>query len=153
MKLHVIVILLLVAGGMFFVGRGCGHKTQIEVRIDTLIVRDTVRDTLLVPVERLTVRVDTVWMPSARDTVLREVAVPIERRVYASEDYRAVVEGFRPELVEVELYRKTAIVTTQTTLQSPPQRWGIGVQAGVGFTPKGAVPYVGIGIQYCIVAW
>jgi hypothetical protein len=153
MKLQVIVILLLVAGGMFFAGRGCGAKVRIETRTDTIVVCDTVRDTLLVPIRSYIVRVDTVWMQPVRDTIRIEVAVPIERKTYLTADYRAVVEGFRPRLVEMELYRKTTFITTQTTLRPPPQRWGIGVQAGVGFTPKGLKPYIGVGIQYRIVAW
>ena len=148
-----IVVCMAVAASGFFAGRGCGEEVRTETRIDTVIVRDTLRDTVLVPVARHIVRVDTVWMQSASDTVRVEVAVPVERKVYATDDYRAVVEGFRPALVEMELYRKTAFVTKETTPASPPSRWGIGVQAGVGFSPKGAVPYVGVGIQYRVLSW
>ncbi len=152
-ELPVFFFLLLVGTGTFFAGRGCDEKVRTETRIDTLIVRDTLRDTVLVPVARYIARADTVWMRAAGDTVRVEVEVPVERKVYATEDYRAVVEGFRPALVEMELYHKTTIVTKESTLRSPPSRWGIGIQAGVGFTPKGAMPYIGIGIQYRVASW
>ena len=29
-----------------------------------------------------------------------------------------------------------------------PKRWGIGVQGGVGITPKLVQPYIGIGVSY-----
>jgi hypothetical protein len=157
-----------VAAAMFFAGRGCGHRSvggggfgHAETRVDTLVVRDTVRDTVLVAVERRIVRIDTVWLaggPTAdfkSDTVADSVraAVPIERTVYATDDYRAVVEGFRPTLVEMELHPRTLFVTKETTRTLRPSRWGVGIQAGWGFSPKGVVPYIGVGIQYSIIEW
>lgn len=150
-----IIIGAAVAAGMFFAGRRCGYNNPVPVvtRIDTVIVRDTLRDTVLVPVERSIVRVDTLWMRSARDTARVETAVPIERKTYATQDYRAVVEGFRPALVEMELFRKTALVTRETTRAVHSPKWGIGIQAGYGLSSKGAGPYIGIGIQYHLIAW
>lgn len=158
MRRFAAIIIWLAAAGMFFAGRGCGRdcggrQFETTTRTDTVVVRDTLRDTVLVPVERFAVRVDTVWMQAAGDTVRIEVEAPVERRVYATDDYRAVVEGFRPALVEMELYLKTARITSVATRTSPPDRWGIGIQAGWGLGPKGAVPYVGIGVQYNVLAW
>lgn len=146
------------AAAIFLAGRGCGRMTVsepglIETRIDTIIVRDTLRDTVLVPVESIFVRTDTVWMQAAGDTVWIEVAVPTERKVYATDDYRAVVEGFRPALVEMEIYRSTTRIIRENISRKPSARWGAGIQAGYGFGPKGAVPYIGIGIQYSLIVW
>jgi hypothetical protein len=175
----IIIAVVLLAAAMFFTGRGCGGNAGGEVRtrtrVDTLIVRDTLRDTVLVPVERFVVRVDTVWMRAAGDTARVEaaraavaadrvaadrvaadsvrVALPVERKVYLTPDYRAVVEGFRPSLVEMELYPRNLHITHETTMRKPAPRWGIGIQAGYGISPKGAVPYVGIGIQYRVAGW
>ncbi len=140
---------------MFFAGRGCGDRatTHTTTRIDTVFVRDTLRDTVLVPKIRLSVRTDTVFLNAPGDTVQIGVEVPVERKVYQTADYRAVVEGFRPALVGMELYRNTAIITKETIRAPPRTRWGIGVQAGYGITPKGTLPYLGIGIQYNLVMW
>ena len=63
--------------------------------------------------------------------------------------YRAVVEGFRPALKEIEIYQQTKIVTVTNNVRIPPPRWSWGVQAGVGVNAGGSVtPYLGIGIQY-----
>ncbi len=156
-----ILLTAAVAAGVFFTGRECGRRGGpgsggTETRVDTLIVYDTVRDTVLVPVERRITRVDTVWLHAARDTVRIEAVVPIERKVYATHDYRAVVEGYRPELVEMELYRSTALIskeTTRTLRRTDNTRWGVGIQAGYGITPKGPQPYLGVGVQYRLAVW
>lgn len=73
------------------------------------------------------------------DTVL--VEVPIEEKTVAGENYRAVLRGYRPELVDIWVkqirvpYRK---------------RWSVtaGPQVGVGITPDGWRPYAGIGVTF-----
>jgi hypothetical protein len=145
-------------------GVGSGGMPAVTTRVDTLVVRDTLRERVFVPVARQVVRVDTVWLaPAGRgdtavngddtaadmsDTARLEVVVPIERKVYRTDDYRAVVEGFRPALVELELYPKTTLVTRETTLSPPQKRWSVGLQTGWGLTPHGPAPYFGVGVQY-----
>ena len=87
------------------------------------------------------------------DSLRVPVVVPIERRVYVTADYRAVVEGYRPRLVSMELYRQTQVVTE--TAAARPRRWGIGIQAGYGLAPRTGhfEPYIGVGIQYSIWQW
>lgn len=160
-------------GGCFGGGNGfgCGHA-HVPTRIDTVVVRDTIRDTVLVPVRRFITRIDTVLLrvagdaPHRADSLCRTpadtvrcvvpVEIPIERKVYQTPDYRAVVEGFRPELAEMEIFRNTLQITREAV---PPKqrRWGIGVQAGYGIAVRdgkvGTVPYIGIGIQYDILTF
>lgn len=102
----------------------------------TVWVRDTIREKVFVPRDVRVVRVDTLVV---HDTV--RVPLPIEQKVYASKDYRLVVEGFRPELAALEIYRKTP----------RPKRWGVGVQAGYGVSEKGLSPYIGVGISYNVL--
>jgi hypothetical protein len=158
---------------MFFAGLGYGLrrgrddcvKIATETRVDTVVIRDTLRERLPIPVERVIVRVDTVWLGAARDaatvdTAAVEAVLPVERKVYATGDYRAVVEGFRPSLVEMEIYRNTAFVTRETFTRETlsrhpavPGRWGIGLHAGYGLTTRGPAPYIGVGIQYNVLKW
>lgn len=161
----VITVLLLALG--VFVGRHTGPKCPklFPSRVDTLIVYDTLRDTVLVPVTRTVVRRDTVWLyvvssPSADSLTVDSalVAVPIERKVYQTDDYRAEIEGFRPELVSMEVYRQTQFINrTQTASTPDTRRWGFGFQAGYGATIQNgrivAVPTVGVGVQYSIFKW
>ncbi len=84
------------------------------------------------------------------------MTVPIERKTYITADYRAVVEGFRPSLVELDLYRRTTLVMRETQRTFPasrPKRWSAGFQAGWGITPHGAAPYIGVGVQYSVLTW
>lgn len=89
----------------------------------------------------------------AVDSLRVPVVVSIERRVYVTADYRAEVEGYRPRLVSMELYRQTQVVTE--TPAARPRRWGIGIQAGYGLAPRTGrwEPYIGIGIQYSLWQW
>ena len=84
---------------------------------------------------------DTTKMMQPCDSVA--VDVPIEQRTYEGENYRAVVQGFRPELVSIDIrIPKIAAPATE-----PVKRWHftVGVQLGYGFTPAGWQSYAGIG--------
>lgn len=84
---------------------------------------------------------DSTQMVQPRDSV--QVEVPIEQKTYEGENYRAVVQGFRPELVSIDIRQQTVTVTEYK------RKWWsvtIGPQLGYGFTPAGWQPYAGIGI-------
>lgn len=129
--------------------QGGRETVRTERHVDTLIVRDTVRDTLLIPQSVYVVRTDTVLLRLPADTVVREVAVPVERREYLTDHYHAVIEGYRPELVRMEVWPETRYVTrTEVSTVKRTPRLGVGIQAGYGIGPHGAGPYVGVGMQY-----
>jgi hypothetical protein len=145
-----IVILSVAAAVVFFAGRVCGvigSATEVITRVDTVVVRDTVRETIPMPIAQLTTRIDTVWLKAAADSV--RVEVPIERKIYQTADYRAEVEGFRASLVSLDIYRQTRFVNTTRTVTPPrSRRLGFGIQAGYGITPHGPAPYIGVGLQF-----
>ncbi len=168
--LTVIALLVLVVAGL---RRGPRPMTVYESRVDTVVVRDTVRETVFAPREVVIVRVDTLWVPAgdallasgmspagdtlsvrdtrvASDSITIAVPLPVERKTYRTDDYMAVVEGFRPSLTALELYPRTTLIDRTVAPLAPraPPRWAIGIQAGYGISPKGLSPYVGIGIQY-----
>ena len=126
-------------------------------RTDTVVVRDTVRETVLVPKVRYLTRVDTVLLPVPGDTVEVPVLVPISRKVYEGEDYRAVVSGFRASLDTLDIFRKTQTVTNtvvqRVEVPGKPKRCGIGVSAGYALTPQGVKPYIGAGISYSFITF
>ena len=139
-----VLAVLAVAGWL----RPRGAVTTTGYVSDTVVVRDTIRDTVPRYVSVATVRRDTLLVPMPADTVRDSIPVilPIERRVYRTDDYRAVVSGYKPSLDHIEVYRKTQTVT----LTPKPRRWGIGLQAGISY-PAGW--HVGIGISYDIWQW
>lgn len=166
MKPKSIIILsvcLLLAGIVagWFVRKGVAESDAHEtvVLLDTLVVRDTVRERYPVYVERtvtdtmLVALTDTVRVS---DTVY--VRLPREQKRYADTNYVAWVSGFRPSLDSIEVYPVTQYVTkTVTKMEASRKRWGIGIQAGYGIGLEGGkvtgVPYIGIGVSYNILTF
>lgn len=147
----VIAVLLVIVAGQ---SRRSDRVVSVRRLADTVVLRDTVRDTVLIPVRSYIVRSDTVFLKIPGDTVRVEVEVPIERKVYRTDDYMAVVEGFRPRLAEMEVYRQTSYITrTEVQRIRDRQKWGIGVQVGYGYNFDRFYPYVGVGLQYNVVSW
>ena len=159
MKTAVLILLAALAlAGSYLLGRRSVKPEIVEIhRTDTVVVRDTVRETVLVPKIRYLTRVDTVLLPVPGDTVKVPVLVPISRNVYEGEDYRAVVSGFRASLDTLDIFRKTQTVTNtvvqRVEVPGKPKRWGIGVSAGYALTPQGMKPYIGAGVQYNFLSW
>jgi hypothetical protein len=154
---NVVIALALIAVA-FLLGRRSVKPEIVEIhRTDTMWMRDTVRETVLVPKIRYLTRVDTVLLLVPGDTVKVPVLVPISRNVYEGEDYRAVVSGFRASLDTLDIFRKTQTVTNtvvqRVEVPGKPKRWGIGVSAGYALTPQGMKPYIGAGVQYNFLSW
>ena len=159
MKTAVLILLAALAlAGSYLLGRRSVKPEIVEIhRTDTVVVRDTVRETVLVPKVRYLTRVDTVLLKVPGDAVKVPVLVPISRKVYEGEDYRAVVSGFRASLDTLDIFRKTQTVTNtvvqRVEVPGKPKRWGIGVSAGYALTPQGMKPYIGLGVQYDLISW
>lgn len=123
--------------------------TAVNVRVDTLTVRDTLR--VLEPVEYERVVTQFVEVPAwqtvtVHDTVF--VQLPAERATYQGNDYRAVVSGIRPVLEEIQVFPKTVTITRTETVPGP-QRWkrvGFGIAAGPGVFWDGSAVKPGAGI-------
>lgn len=154
---NVVIALALIAAA-FLLGRRSVKPEIVKIhRKDTVVVRDTVRETVLVPKVRYLTRVDTVLLKVPGDTVEVPVLVPISRKVYEGEDYRAVVSGFRASLDTLDIFRKTQTLTNtvvqRVEVPGKPKRWGIGVSAGYALTPQGVKPYIGAGISYSFITF
>ncbi len=139
---------------MMLYRRPAGVQPQQTI-YDTVTVHDTLRDTILLPVKTIVRRIDTVFLPSAADSSIRQrVTVPIERKEYITENYRAVVEGFSASLAEMELYPATTII--QPSPIRPPQKRldtkfptpRLGIGAGIGYDPftRSLHPVITLGI-------
>lgn len=82
-------VVAILIGAAFVWGKYEGKRLPEErLRVDTVFFRDTIRDTLLLPQKIYLTRIDTVYMRLPHDTVKVPVLVPIERKVYETEDYR-----------------------------------------------------------------
>lgn len=142
----------------------------IKIERDTLTTIDTFRVEPPAPAEQGTVRRDTfrVLVPGQKDTVYvdstkkvedslepirltpdGDVSIPITRREYKTDFYRATVEGFRPSLVSMEVYPRTTTITNTVT-KAVPQKWVLVGGGGVGYDGQRVRPHVGLTIGWRI---
>ena len=75
------------------------------------------------------------------------VEVPVESREYAGEGYRAYVSGWQPRLDSLVLERPVYAATVAQPVAARTRRFSIALQAGYGMTPRGLLPYVGVGVS------
>jgi len=151
-----VIIIAIVSA--FLYGRKVGRNGQevvIETKVDTLVIRDTIKQIEPLLVTKTVVKKDTIAVTDTltlRDTLF----VFLEREQIRWEDSLAVVyaSGINPQVDSVIHYTNDRIITIETvkTIKEK-SRWGLGIQAGAGISTQGIVPYVGIGVNYNILSW
>lgn len=129
--------------------------------VTEVLHRDTVTDTIRYPLpvprdsavlryinvtvyDTLTKTCDSIAIDSNK-----VVTLPITQKCYQDSTYRAYVSGFQPSLDSCIVFPRTIQIITKTSKnpsQSP--KFGWGPQIGIGITPKGILPYAGIGLFY-----
>ena len=158
----IIVVVLISQAVCLLVGRRL-RTSEPEIIRDTttltLVVHDTIEvvkwkervriDTLLLAVVKDSLTTDTDTTVSNKESVADSalVAVPISQVTCEGENYTAVIEGFRPRLVSIDIIQQTQYIETTKTI--PPKKWSfgltLGASAGVFYTPKGIQPGAGLG--------
>jgi hypothetical protein len=138
----IVLVIAAFATGVW-TGRRRSEPAGTSAVPDTVIIRDT----LCVPVPEphvvTVVRRDTIRDSIPYITPEGEAVVPIVRKTYVTEDYKATIEGYRPELVSLELYPKTVTIT-----KSP--KWALTAGAGVGYGRNGVQPYIGLSLGFVL---
>ena len=144
--------LTLVAASFFGLGLYFGQgvaKPEPTVIVDTLVIHDTIKLVETKPAGTIVVKLpvhDTLWRCKTDTLVIRDsiqVDVPIEQRKYKGNNYTAVVQGYQPELVSIDVRCPVPVAPEDK------RKWlavTVGPQVGFGFTPKGWEPYAGIGV-------
>lgn len=158
----IIVVLLISQAVCLFVGRQ-SRTSDPEIIRDTTTLTLVVHDTIEVVKWKERVRVDTLLLAVVKDSLTTDtdttvsnkenvadsalVAVPISQVTCEGENYTAVIEGFRPRLVSIDIIQQTKYIETTKTI--PPKKWSfgltLGASAGVFYTPKGIQPGAGLG--------
>lgn len=128
----------------------CTNKATTEP-----ILRDTIVDTIKVvkpiAVDSVITRYKVVNVERVKDTTIVnevsevvfdtvQVRLPIESKHYTSTNYDAWVSGYEPNLDSIKVYSRE--------IKPKQSRWSIGLQGGIGLTPKGMQPYIGVGVAY-----
>ena len=128
----------------------CTNKAATEPTLRDTIV-DTIKVVKPIAVDSLVTRYKVVEVERVKDTTIVnevsevvfdtiQVRLPIESKHYTSINYDACVSGYEPQLDTIKVY--------QREVKPKQSRWSIGLQGGVGMTPRGVQPYIGIGIGY-----
>lgn len=131
-----------------------GKSNDVRIERDTIVVRDTttVREPLL-KTEKIVKIVKVPVMTSAasesqpdikRNSIFTDsVEITVTQKIYEDSCYKAWVSGYMAQLDSIEIYNKTLLVTERTHQK----KTRLGLQGGVGMTPKGIQPYVGFGLS------
>ena len=140
----------------FLVGQRCprngGGETPIR-KVDTLVIRDTVKGTEAISVTKRVV--DSSPYPVTDTLRLRDtIYVILKREQIRWEDSLAVVyaSGVMPQVDSV-IHQTQSLIMTKEIPVIKKTRWGLGVQAGMGTGKNGLTPYVGVGISYNLLSW
>ena len=156
-----IVIAIVVLAYGLTIGYRFGDSGAVDVVADTIYIYDTivVREPVAVeskPVGVRSYRVkllgrigkqnDSIGEQNGKQNDSVEVELQIEQKVYSDSLYKAWVSGFDARLDSIYIYQPTRYITIKTTEQQ--SRWSWGIQAGMGITPKGLQPYIGLGATF-----
>ncbi|MGN1353796.1 MAG: DUF6808 domain-containing protein [Alloprevotella sp.] len=158
----VVVGLLLGLVGGYDLGRRCVQDgvtvRDTLTRVDTLTVEcPVVRDSVVTRYVRVmaprakmeSVAADTVVTAEGGDSVA--VALAIEQKHYAGEQYEAWVSGYMARLDSVRVTERTT--TVRERVYAKGRRWGVGVTAGWGYgLGSGRCDlWVGVGLTYSLI--
>lgn len=156
-----IEIFFLALVAVFLLGMVCQKSLQKpriingETKVDTLVIRDTI--CVVEPKYKTITRVEKMVVPvtdtiNVHDTLF--VVLDRVQKEYCSPDFNAWVSGYDPKLDSIKIFPKTKIVKVENTQNiKVKSRWGVGVHVGYGYTPEGAMPYVGVGVNYNLFSW
>lgn len=150
-----VALIISVLLNVLLAGRAAKTEQEEVVRADTIVVRDTVRVVEARVVKEEVVRYEKVYL-QAIDTIFKidsiGVMVPITERTYEDSTYKAVVRGYNPELVSLDMYLKEVYFPKIVERKVKPK---VVVSAGVygGFGVKGADYGLGISVGVPIWSW
>ena len=150
------VILLILIG--ILIGQKHRQKSPLEpteIKVDTLIVRDTIMQYKPIFVDKI--NVDSVLIPVKDTIVIRDsVYIYMDREKITWRDSLCEVyaSGIMPQVDSVRHFQEYKYITIEA--QAPVKvksQWGLGVNAGYGVGKGGLTPYVGVGISYNLLSW
>jgi hypothetical protein len=141
---------------LFFCSKCNSYKTG-EVTPDTLIIRDTFRDSFPVPVHDTILRYkkekpitlhDTAYIELNPDSLYAygdSIVVPISQKEYTDDStYRAWVSGYNAQLDSIHVYRESMIITRRERNEASGFNVSIGGGLGYGIFTKKPDVFLGL---------
>lgn len=133
-------------------------ETQTIIQTDTIYTTETIYVKIKEPVEVIRYK-DRVFRDTVtiRDTV-QVVDIPMERVTYQDSLYKAILSGYKPRLISMEIYAPHTTIETNTEqiitkYRDDYSRWSLGVSSGYAITNNGLSPYIGVGVSYNLIRW
>ena len=134
------------------------QKTPLEppeIKVDTLVIRDTIMQNKPIFVDKI--KVDSVLIPVKDTIVIRDsVYIYMDREKITWRDSLCEVyaSGIMPQVDSVRHFTKYKYITIETQVPvKVKSHWGLGVNAGYGVGQGCLTPYIGIGVSYNILSW
>ena len=151
------VILLMFSIGILM-GQKHRQKTLVEppeIKVDTLVVRDTITQYKPIFVDKI--KVDSVLIPVKDTIVIRDsVYIYMDREKITWRDSLCEVyaSGIMASVDSGRHFQEYKYITIETQVPvKVKSHWGLGVNAGYGVGKGGLTPYIGVGISYNILSW
>ena len=151
------VILLMFSIGILM-GQKHRQKTPVEppgIKVDTLVVRDTITQHKPIFVDKI--KVDSVLIPAKDTIVIRDsVYIYMDREKITWRDSLCEVyaSGIMASVDSVRHFQEYKYMTIEAQVPiKVKSHWGLGVNAGYGVGKGGLTPYVGVGISYNLLSW
>ena len=127
----------------------------LEIKVDTLVVRDTIMQHKPIFVDKI--KVDSVLIPVKDTIVIRDsVYLYMDREKVTWRDSLCEVyaSGIMASVDSVRHFQEYKYITIETQVPvKVKSHWGLGVNAGYGVGQGGLTPYIGIGFSYNILSW
>lgn len=132
-----------------------GSVRPPEIKVDTLLICDTIKVTETISVKE---RVVDSIMVAVTDTIVRNdttfVYLPRQQRQYQSPQFHAWVSGYDPKLDSIKLYQTTRTINKEIpVIQKQKPRFSLGITGGYGAGKDGLTPFVGVGLTYNLLSW
>lgn len=140
-KLYIIIAILCLIIG-FVIGLSI-NKTEIKTVTETKIIKDTIETEIPIPIpvplempKTEFIEVETNIITTKNDSI-SIIPIPIEQKIYKTDLYKATIEGYKPKLIDIDIYQNKEVqyvTTTETKYKTPKLQLGVG--AGVSYLPN-----------------
>lgn len=151
--LFAIIILIVVVLGWYGAFK-YSHKYHTLLNApaiqDTIIIRDTVTITELVPKEVINKETIEDTLISIKDSTLVPVFLPIEEKIYGDSTFRAVISGYKVKMDSITIYPTTTIINKNKLIRTKEKGFIIKPSIGLGYgiTTRKPDIWIGLSITY-----
>lgn len=108
----------------------------------TITIRDTIFDR--VPVVKTEIIIDTIFIETNGDSI---VELPLTQKYYSTNEYKAWVSGYKPNLDSIYTFEKTVTKTITNTKVLYKQSTDVFLDAGCNYIGKSFSPVLGASIK------